>query len=168
MIGEMKTSNPFLTKRILRVEGFVYNGLGFIALGEETKESIKTAVEYFGKHRDISKAIGNDVGVNVAEQNIVLAKSIYGGGSKVCNEETLEKSQEWYKHLVEKYGEESQTTVTSGMNLAVKLDETNRAIEAERLRTKLAAVCKRVYGPDHGLTKEAESDLQASKVKLIR
>ena len=43
----------------------------------------------------------------------------------------------------------------------------DQVIEAERLLTKLVAISKRVHGPDHQLTKKAESDLQFQKVRYV-
>ena len=54
------------------------------------------------------------------------------------------------------------------MNLATTLEKAHHSIEAERLLTKLVAISKRVHGPDHNVTKEAESNLQRCKVRCVR
>ena len=150
------------------MEGGVYNGLGCIALDEGTEEGVKTAVVYFEKYREISKAIGFGGATAAAESNIAVTKSKYGGGSKVSTEEYLENRRKYYKQFVATFGERDQATIKTGLNLAIVLHNADHGMEAERALSKLAAACKRVHGPDHGLTKEADSNLLAFKVRHSR
>ena len=58
-------------------------------------------------------------------------------------------------------------TIKTGVNLTVELKEAFRAIEAERLLTKLAEISNRVHGPKHRLTKDVVSKLELCKVRIV-
>ena len=88
-------------------------------------------------------------------------------GSKVSGDELTRKRQELYNQRVEQYNKESTGTITTGINPAIDIVNTNLAIKVERLLTKLAASRKWVHGPGRGLTKAAESNLQAFKVRHV-
>ena len=169
LIGNMKTKDATPPKWLAGSEAMAYHGLGLIALNDYTKESAKRAVGYFEKCVDICNEVGwtdNEIFL-VAESNISAAKSIQEAGSygEVCNEEKLETFRSLYDHSVKKWGEQSFTAMESGMNLAMALEKAHRWIEAERLFTKLAAMSKRVHGPDHDFTKLAEEIFQNFKEK---
>ena len=51
----MKTPNRSLPPSIIQIEVATFNNLGLVSLTEGTKESVKSAIEYFEKLRDISK-----------------------------------------------------------------------------------------------------------------
>lgn len=171
MIGGMKTPNSSLPPSIIQLEVATFNDLGRISLREGTKESVKSAIEYFEKLRDISKDMGFVDEVIVAERNIVVAKSKRDGSTTPENEEEIEeeieKWQECYTKRVEKFGDTNFLTVEAGLNLANELRKALRAIEAGRLLTKLADTCKQVHGPDHGLTKKTEATLEAGKIQNV-
>ena len=175
MIEQMKKEHPFLAKRALKMEAVAYGSLGEIAHMEGTKEGARTAVGYFEKCRDINNSIDDSNGVLAAESNIALAKSEYEG-SKANDEEQLEKSRALYELNVEQYGQEDACTIRNGIDLAIDLSnakivgcipDAKRMIEGERLLTKLAAISKRVHGPDHNVTKDAESTLQKLRILYL-
>eukprot|EP00571_Detonula_confervacea_P002336 CAMPEP_0172332054 /NCGR_PEP_ID=MMETSP1058-20130122/62241_1 /TAXON_ID=83371 /ORGANISM="Detonula confervacea, Strain CCMP 353" /LENGTH=468 /DNA_ID=CAMNT_0013049331 /DNA_START=1091 /DNA_END=2497 /DNA_ORIENTATION=- len=161
--------SPMLSKskRVLFIQALAYNGLGRIAAGEMTDGGAKLAVAYFEKARDLSKAIEFAGGVTLAEHNIACVKSRYEGNNSVSREDMLVKSQVLYKQAVELSGQEAIATITAGLNLAVALKASDHGIEAERLLIKLAAMCRQVHGPDHGLTQSAEFNLQDLKARIV-
>ena len=168
IIAYTKAVNAAPTKDLQAVEAKAYNNLGHIALVEGTKESAKTAMEYFEKYRDICEAAGWTTGVTSSEYNIACAKAKYEGGSDKITEEILEKFQKAYKQSVEKFGQESSATIKSGIFLVTTLKKAFHRIEAERLLTKLVAICKRVHGPEHDITKRVDSNLQNCKVRCVK
>ena len=117
----------------------------------------------------------DDEGVLTAENNIALAKSEYEG-NKANEEQKLEKSRALYELSLKQYGQENSYTIRNGIDLAIDLSrakivgcipDAKRIIEAERLLTKVAAISKRVHGPDHNVTEEAESKLQKLRLAYL-
>ena len=70
--------------------------------------------------------------------------------------------------MVAMSGEGARTTMTAGLNLVFELFNADDGIKAERLLSKLATICKRVHGSDHGLTHNIVSELQAIKVRYVK
>jgi len=168
MIGQMESKTRPLPKRILLAEAVTYSILGRIVLAERTKETAQEAMVCFEKCRDANKRIGNPNGVALADTYIAIAKSRREGGvNKVNIEEMVEKIRIVYDQRVEKLGGDVPMTLAAGLDLARALEKANRMLEAERLMTKLLAICRRVQGPDHALTKKAETHLKGWKVRYV-
>ena len=72
---------------------------------------------------------------------------------------TLKRYREFYELRMQKNGEFSETTMYMGLRLGEVLAHANHHIEAERLVSKLAATCIRIYGREHNMTKEAQEKL---------
>mmetsp|Transcript_25111 Transcript_25111/g.42913 ORF Transcript_25111/g.42913 Transcript_25111/m.42913 type:complete len:444 (-) Transcript_25111:44-1375(-) len=164
MVEEMETLNSSVN--IKRIEAEAFHSLGIIALGEGTKESAKLAAEYFQKCRDIFTTNGSADEVIVAEHNLAIAKSKYGR-RKLSNDGAIEKWQQCYNNRVHKHGESCQIALESGMQLSCALRRSLRVIEAERLLSKLVDTCKRVHGPDHGLTRQLDGKLNESNMRYV-
>jgi hypothetical protein len=141
----------------------VYNHLGIIALAEGTDLSAKNAVAHFEKFHQLSKSIRDVEGVYIVEINIACAKSKYEEGNVKNNNVYLKRSWDLHKLRVAKYGEENAITISDGMNLAIALWTGHHVIEAESLLRRVVAVSKRVHGPQHKTTKQAESLLRQVK-----
>ena len=77
----------------------------------------------------------------------------------------MEKKQVLYERVTREFGEGSPYSIQVGVSLAISLRQANRVIEAERLLTKIAIISHRVHGPDHRVTKRAESILKRCKVR---
>ena len=80
----------------------------------------------------------------------------------------MKKRQLLYDNFVKEYGQESTNAIQAGSLLANALIGMYRSIEAERLLTKLSVICKRLHGPQHDITRQAESDLQRCKVRYVK
>jgi len=156
VLKDMKTSNHSLSLRAREAEARTYNSLGLFAFEEGTKQSLEKAMEHFETFRDISESIGSTLGVTYAETNLALAKSNY----KKDNNASTEECQELYKRCVDAFGKGNPHSIQTGVNLAVSLRKANRTIEAQGLLKMISATSKQVHGPNHKLTKKAESVLQ--------
>ena len=168
IIEQMKTSDPSLPQPIQKVEASTYYCLGYIAFDEGTKEGAKSAMEYFEKSRVIYEEADYTRGVTFAESNLARAKSRYEGSSNENKEEeALQRRQKLYMQHVKTRGQDHFETIKIGMNLAIDLKGVHRVIEAERLLTKLVAICERVHGPHHQVTKSAKSNLHQCKVRSV-
>ena len=165
MIDQMKEKDHSLPNYFLKFESIAYNNFGRLAFEEGTTEGAKAAVGYFEKCRDICDAIGVSQCIIIAEANIAQANSMFEGRSKENDEEKLKKYQKMYEQHVKQYGEDSHLSIATGLNLARALSNTHW-VAAERLLTKMATTIKRVHGPDHRLTKEAESLLRKLRLYL--
>ena len=167
MIGQMKTEDPSIPERTLILEPVVYLHLGHISLSEETQEDAKLAMEYFEKSLDICNSKGFTGGVTSAGIGLAKAKVRYEGATAQNEKELLEKQRTAYKYRIEALGQDALITLHLGVDVAVTLKQANNGIEAERLLTKLATISNRVHGPDHVLTKKADSHLQQCKVRCV-
>jgi tetratricopeptide (TPR) repeat protein len=155
LIDRMRANAP-LSKRYSLFEGLAYHTHGRIALAEGTEESARRAVNHYEKSLEVFEAIGDADGIATAKSNIAIAKSMYEGGN---NEELLKVSQEVYELRIAKFGEESEYTITAGIDYAINLQKSDRREEARELLMKLLATSKQVFGSDHKITKSAESML---------
>ena len=156
LVDEMREKDSSLPLRIIQIEAGAYNSLGGMSLMEGTEEGARTAVGYFEKCRAIKDEMNDTHGVAVAESNLALARSKY------CGKDPLKElgiSQKSYDQQVKNLGEGAIDTIRAGMNLSTSLKNANRFIQAERLLTKLAAVCRQVHGPDHTMTKLVKAAL---------
>eukprot|EP00581_Thalassiosira_minuscula_P036830 CAMPEP_0184446440 /NCGR_PEP_ID=MMETSP0740-20130409/2924_1 /TAXON_ID=385413 /ORGANISM="Thalassiosira miniscula, Strain CCMP1093" /LENGTH=479 /DNA_ID=CAMNT_0026815777 /DNA_START=55 /DNA_END=1494 /DNA_ORIENTATION=- len=167
MIEKMKLSNPLRMQRLQQIEADTFNRLGLIALKGGTKEIAKLALEYFEKCRDIFAAIGDDDESAVAEHNLALARLKLNVSKKFHINDSVGKWQECYKKRVAKFGEGHESTIGSGLQLCMALQRDCRSVEAGRLMPKLAATCRQVHGPNHKLTKQTESKLQACTKRYV-
>jgi hypothetical protein len=61
----------------------------------------------------------------------------------------------------------SDTTITSGLFYAKLLHDEGCHIEAERIVTKLTTVSRRVLGPDHKTTIEADELLKKCRERIV-
>lgn len=168
IIEEMKTADPSLPGDVQMIEGHAYNNLGQIAYREGTKESAKTAIEYFEKYREICEEADYAAGVTIAGSNLAKAKAKYEGRNSTSDMEIVEKYRKAYKQRIGSKGQEHTATLDAGAALAVALKNAHHGIEAERLLTKLVSISMRAHGPDHQITKSAKSDLQKIKVRRVR
>ena len=78
----------------------------------------------------------------------------------------LHISSEMYKRFQHIHGIDSTDTIKAGLNYAKALQSVT-CIEAERLVTKLAAISRRVHGPDHKITTESDKLLKECKVRYV-
>ena len=160
LIEDVKTDEPppkkKVVKRLKKMEALVYQQLGGIALEEGTKASAKVAMLYFGKYRDISSEIGNTDGIMMAERNINIARS----------QSNVDRSHEMFEKKMD--SREDLEAIGDGVRLAVELKKTRRSIEAERLLKELISTSTEALGPDHNLTKRAESDLAKCKERYVK
>jgi hypothetical protein len=116
------------------------------------------AVAYFEKDLKVCEAIDDADGVATAKSNTAIAKSKYEDGSN--NEELVKTSQELYELRVSELGKEHENTIQAGIDYANDLRKANRETEARELLTKLLVSSKQVFGPDHNITKDVESELK--------
>ena len=80
--------------------------------------------------------------------------------SQSNNEDFLNSSQEIYELRVAEFGEEHESTISSGRIYAINLRIANRGDEARELLTELLATSKQVLGPHHNTTKKVEKELK--------
>jgi hypothetical protein len=158
LIDRIKAEVSLLPMRYSRFESYAYHTHGQIALDEGTEESARRAVTHFEKQLEVYKAIGDDEGVATAKTNIAIAKSKYVGGNN--NEELLNASLELYELRVAEWGEEHEYTIRAGKIYAIDLQKANRGGEAGELLMKILATSKQIFGSDHKITKEVESELK--------
>jgi hypothetical protein len=105
----------------------------------------------------MNEAIGDAEGVATAKSSIAYAKSMYESGNN--NEELFKASQELYELRVSEYGDEHYYTIDAGKIYALRLQKANRQEEARELLMKILATSKQVFGSDHNITKDIESEL---------
>lgn len=169
LIHQMKVETHMLPTRYMQIEALTYNDLGMLALREGTPEnSAQEAVLHFEKYLELSTAVDFTVGIANAEYNIAFAKSTYESCDDARHkEERLRKSRDLYELRVTKHGEGNALAINEGLNLAIALWGANRGIEAERLLTRVAAISRRVHGPQHKLTENVELDLRDFQVREV-
>lgn len=168
VVEDMNANKPSMLKRILhmdtcksslptdiqQLQAFAYNFLGCIAC---QGADAKTALRCFKKCQHVSRAAGDDGGVAIALKNSAQVKRYHRGKKG----KLLRLSQNLYDGYVVKRGEDSLLAIDAGLSFAIDLVNANREEEAEQLLTKLVAISKRVLGSEHGITREAETELHS-------
>jgi hypothetical protein len=163
LIDRMKNKSP-LSMRYSEFKAGAHGIHGRIALAEGTEESARRAVAHFENAREVYEAIGDANGIAVSKANIAIAKSKYEGGNN--NEEVLKANKELYELRVSEDGDEDEYTIRAGKHYAINLQKSNRGEEARELLTKLLATSKQVFGSDHNITKDIESELKQIILKI--
>jgi hypothetical protein len=115
-------------------------------------------VVHFEKDLKVCEAIGDDDGIAAAKSNIARARSKYEGDKN--NHELFKTSRELYELRVTKHGEEHENTIDAGKIYALRLRNADRREEARELLMKLLATSKQVFGSDHTITTDIESELK--------
>jgi hypothetical protein len=164
LIDRMKGEVSLLPDRYSQMEADAYNAHGRIAFNEGTEESARRSVIHYEKYLKVCKAIGDDEGIATAKNNLALAKSKYEVGNN--NEEVLKANKELYELRVSEDGDEDEYTIRAGKHYAINLQKSNRGEEARELLTKLLATSKQVFGSDHNITKDIESELKQIILKI--
>mmetsp|Transcript_40665 Transcript_40665/g.85432 ORF Transcript_40665/g.85432 Transcript_40665/m.85432 type:complete len:433 (+) Transcript_40665:252-1550(+) len=167
---QLKMKNEHLTmpNTILGIEADAHGILANLDMETGTDESIKRAVGYYGKARDICAVLGHTAQVAHVEAKIAEAKSMLRQEDNVeISDSELDSLRTVYELLVDKDGESSPGTITQGDHLSINLQKANHTIEAERLSKKLVAICRRVHGPNHKLTKNVQSTLELVARRLV-
>lgn len=137
--------------------GMLYNWDGTQAQDTKAIEaSYKKAIAYLTRARIIYNLVGNDFSSNEMEVQIIMIRM-----------KLVEKAKYIYEHNIESHGLSSVTTITSGFNYVNMLYRAHCDIQAERLITELAAISRRVHGPNHNCTIMAEKTLKQVQVALI-
>ena len=136
----------------------------------KTKNSAKQAVPYCERAKSIYESLGSVEIAADMDRQIKHAKSIYGesvgGGDKNIQSE-LKATRNKYDSFASKVGEHSPHTIGASFDLAMELHDAHHGIEAQRLITTKQSYCHRVHGPDHELTKKAESIMQRTKSRSV-
>ena len=152
--------------------GYLHNWDGTQAKGTEAIEaSYKKAIAYHTRARIIYNLLGNDVGSNEMEEKIIMIREKMAqfdkGDTNDYSAALFEKAKDIYERDIESCGLSAPKTITSGLKYANMLYQVQRNIEAEQLITQLAAICRRVHGPNHNCTIFADKALMQLKFNLF-
>jgi hypothetical protein len=143
-------------------EAFVYTQLGGLATWDASEEGFKIMITYFKKARAIYNLVG--MKFDVSRMDTII--SMYTTNEQAVNNNDaplatitnseLEAMKKMYEHHIISKGIDSEVTIRSGLVYAKGLRYEFHCIEAERLVTKLATMSRRVHGPDHKITIDAD------------
>jgi len=123
---------------------------------------------------DLAKEVDAFISMYTHTPNKQAANDGYASSSRVTSSimspaltnSLLHISSELYKRFQHTHGMDSADTIKAGLNYAKVLQSVS-CIEAERLVTKLAAISRRVHGPDHKITIELVKLLKECKVRFL-
>ena len=163
--SDLNTSIP---KRAKSIEAGTYNDIGLFALEKGTQVSANAALVLLRRSRDLCIEIGNVECRLYAEANISRAKAMCDRDFSFNINDRLKQCVELYKVSSRSKGEEAPTTIRIGLDIAEILHETNQRIRAERMVTQLAISSRRVHGPDHNVTREADILLKHTKARYVK
>ena len=131
-----------------------------------TKASYKMAIAYYTKARIIYNLIGEDAKSKDVEVKIIMMKFNNCDATDYAAV-LLQKAKDIYEHGVKVSGLASEKTITSGFNYVNMFGSAHRGIEGERLLVKLAALSRRVHGPNHNCTIMADKGLRKIKSRYV-
>lgn len=166
-VDTIRDENRSLTQAILYFEIAAYELLALVHELEGTQTSLKDAVTFHTKCRDIYVMIGIPNDIAHAEASIAKAKSKLNGNQGWTTEDALKDCQDYYNESVEEGGEDSCVAMLSTFRLADALKAAHRGIEAERVLAKLATTAQRVHGLDHYFTRDIRKSSQLFKRRYV-
>jgi hypothetical protein len=149
--------------------------LGRLMCSDNTDASSKIGLVNFVKARTINKLFGNEDAAKEMDKAITRVKShwavVRGEGLDSATIATLDHDRSSYENDIELYGLNSAPAVRSGLTLVEVILEFGpmgtKRIQAERLITNLVPICRRIYGPDHNCTSNAEELLHRCKLRHV-
>jgi hypothetical protein len=133
-----------------------------------SKENLEKAKEHFERAKYLYEAIGEELEVMAVEKELRMVLANLNG-----NEVELDATQDMnyfrksYNHFIGRYGESDLKTIHEGIELAIALHKVGHTIEAQRLLTKLAQICRRVHGISHNITERTLAVLERVKVRHV-
>ena len=114
-------------------------------------------------HFKKARAIYNLVGMPEMAKEMDTAVSVLTANKQskatkegISSTDVIHHLKSVYKQSINNHGIDSEATIQLGLAYARVLWDENCRIEAERLVTKLATISRRVHGPDHKVTVEAD------------
>ena len=161
---------------------FGYKHLGFIILRRSNEafhiERMKIAVTHFKKARAIFNLVGFNDDAKQMEEQISLFTNIMQinaaankNDGKIPSGEInsiVQSNRNNYENNLKILGINSDVTMRSGLGYAQLLWRFGRStIEAERIATKLATISRRVHGPEHNVTVDADEFLKKCKERYV-
>ena len=144
-------------------EAFGYLNLGRITSVDQSQQSIKTAIDYFFRAREIYTLYGDESGAKHCTENIERVRAESEGD----NGRSLKIQKNIYQNRLESAGKNAEGTICAGHNYALELLLANHSIKAERLLTKLAATSRQVYGENHNSCIKTVTLLKKCKMRLV-
>ena len=153
-----------------------YEAYGYDYLGRayNSIEGIKTAIIHFKKARAIYNLVGmtglakdveNKIAAATVKMEAVANEDISNLRAKISSISELSKNI--YENNLNEKGINAEATIQTGVSYARSLTTLERTIEAERFVTKLSAISRRVHGPEHKVTINAETFLNECKVRYV-
>mmetsp|Transcript_35620 Transcript_35620/g.76069 ORF Transcript_35620/g.76069 Transcript_35620/m.76069 type:complete len:437 (-) Transcript_35620:3-1313(-) len=174
IVEQMRAENPSQPRAILYFEIAAYETLALFAEFEGTRDSLKDAVEFHTRCRDIYQMIGIPTDLPHAEACIAQARAKLnglvdgkGGGGGWTKEDAVRDCRDYYDESLEESGENSSVTMISMFRLADALRAAHRGVEAERLMTRLSTIANRVHGSKHDFTRDVEESLMRSRRRHV-
>jgi hypothetical protein len=150
-------------------EAFALGQLGRLTW-KNTEDDYKISIKHYKKARAIYNLVGMTDQATVMETKIkiaMLALNDMNLSSTVTRSSMLQTSKDDYEKTLNDNGIESIFTIRSGLIYAKVLRREACFIEALRLVTKLTNVSRRVLGPEHKMTKEADELLSNYEVREV-
>ena len=144
-------------------EAKAYGAVACFYMHVDTEESLVKAKLYFTKARDIFREKGDEIPMLMAEKKIASIESKMRGEETMC----VDTHQKIYAYLQRTIGESDPQTIGAGVDVAEALCLSFRAIEGERLLTKLCELARRVHGIEHDCTKITMSYLKRMKERVV-
>jgi hypothetical protein len=147
-----------------------YIALGKFLEADGTKDGYDMALHYFGKITDMYKSDGNEAGAQAVQLIIDNTKSKHTGGETKTSfsDEMLKKLRLEHENSVRNRGKDAMETLQSGISLSFALYKSYKCCESERLSNEMVAISRRVHGPDHDVTRQAQTVLDTCRTRLVK
>lgn len=147
-----------------------YIALGKFLEADGTKDGYDMALHYFGKITDMYKSDGNEAGAQAIQLIIDNTNSKHTGGETKTSfsDEILKKLRLEHENSVRNRGKDAMETLQSGISLSYALYKSYKCCESERLSNEMVAISRRVHGPDHDVTKQAQTVLDTCRTRMVR
>jgi hypothetical protein len=165
-----KASEKYVYYRLLcgNYEAFVHHELGSMLMSDTSEEGFKVMITHFKKASAICKLVGmKDLAQHMDTTILMLTSNNQQSASPTVTSSMLQCMKNTYEQSIKTHGMNSAFTIESGLNYARMLLPAFRHIYAERLVTKVATASRRIHGPGHKTTCEAEIFLNKCKERHV-
>jgi hypothetical protein len=153
-------------------EAFAYASLGCASLiVDSSEEGIMIAITHWKKARAIFTLVGLENDTKDMDDKIAFATNLLSVHDEdmlsAATSSILQRSRNTYEIHLNEDGINSDRTIQSALQYVRVLRLERHCIDADRLITKVATICRRVHGLEHNVTIEAEELLQKCKERYV-
>lgn len=169
IIRQLKAEAPSPEKAdiITHYELGMHYMVGQMWRNDKTKGALKESKKCLERALDLANQLKDTEMATKVEFHLATTHDMMYGVNESSIEQEIEAQKVFYKNQIKQFGQDDERVITTGRNLAFKLEDAHRTIEALRLFKKLLDTCRRVNGPHHHLTQQIGKHYSQRRINVL-